>query len=366
MQSAPLSTPGCGANAAPMLEPSLFSASKIPAAFIWSEAIQENLENHQEKFIHVPTVDIALFRAPSTSQKVAQIAAQASADIGFFHVVNHGIDQKLIEKVHVHSRKFFELDLSNKQKASRLPNESFGYSSSFAGRFSSRLPWKETLSLQPSPVSNIPLLLRKVLGDKHMESSKIFTEYSREMVRVGLEIMEVLAMGLGLDRASLRTYFERPDNSSILRLNYYPPCQQPGLTFGTGPHTDPTALTLLHQDNVSGLQVLHKGIWSTVSPCRHALVANIGDTLMALTNKRYKSCIHRALVNRMQPRLSMAFFFNPGFDTIVSPPEQLVNDANPRAFLDFTWAKFLYFTQSVHRSGVNNLDSFNSWLAGQT
>ncbi|KAH7297003.1 hypothetical protein KP509_26G048700 [Ceratopteris richardii] len=186
------------------------------------------------------------------------------------------------------------------------------------------------------------------------------------MMRVGLEVMEVLGMGLGLDRRSLRRYFEQPDNSSILRLNYYPPCQQPGLTFGTGPHTDPTALTLLHQDNVSGLQVLHKGTWLTVSPRYDAFVVNIGDTLMALTNHRYKSCIHRALVNNRQPRLSMAFFFNPGFDTTLSPPEQLVDEANPRVLPDFTWAKFLFFTQSVHRSGVNNLNSFNSWLAAQS
>lgn len=110
--------------------------------------------------------------------------------------------------------------------------------------------------------------------------SNVYERYSKEMMRVGLEVMEVLGVALELERGALRKFFEAPNNSSILRLNYYPPCQQPGLTFGTGPHTDPTGLTLLHQDNVCGLQVLYEGAWFTVCPRPDALVVNIGDTLM--------------------------------------------------------------------------------------
>ncbi|KAI5084607.1 hypothetical protein GOP47_0000776 [Adiantum capillus-veneris] len=355
-----------------IFDPSFLSTiPSIPPAFIWPEAASAHDQHastpsHSHQFIEVPIIDLAQFRNSSTSQTVANLASQASSDIGFFHIVNHGVSQSLIEEVHAHTQGFFDLSLATKQKAGRFPGESFGYASSFTGRFSSRLPWKETMSLQPSPVSNISSLLEKVLGDEHRDSSKVLEEYSKEMIRVGLEVMEVLAMGLGLDRTALRRFFELPDNSSILRLNYYPPCQQPGLTFGTGPHTDPTALTILHQDNVAGLQVLHNGAWFTVSPRPDAFVVNIGDTLMALTNQRYKSCVHRALVNSKTARRSMAFFFNPGFNITLSAPEQLVDETNPRAFHDFTWAKFLFFTQSVHRSGVNTLHSFNSWLAAQT
>jgi gibberellin-44 dioxygenase len=59
---------------------------------------------------------------------------------------------------------------------------------------------------------------------------------------------------LGLaDRGALRRFFAGGD--SMMRLNQYPPCRQPHLALGTGPHTDPTSLTLLHQDDVGGLQV---------------------------------------------------------------------------------------------------------------
>ena len=90
--------------------------------------------------------------------------------------------------------------------------------------------------------------------------------------------MELLGISLGLDQAYFRDFFE--GNDSILRLNHYPPCQKPDLTLGTGPHSDPTALTILHQDQVGGLQVFADEKWHSVTPIPEAFVVNIGDTFM--------------------------------------------------------------------------------------
>ena len=68
-------------------------------------------------------------------------------------------------------------------------------------------------------------------------------------------------------------------------------------------------------------------------------------------------------MNRHEERGSIAFFFNPGLNLVLSPPAELVDESHPRAYRDFTWANFLYFTQSVHRSSVNTLHTFNQWLA---
>uniref|UniRef100_A0A5B6Z739 Putative gibberellin 20 oxidase 1-D n=1 Tax=Davidia involucrata TaxID=16924 RepID=A0A5B6Z739_DAVIN len=109
-----------------------------------------------------------------------------------------------------------------------------------------------------------------------------------------------------------------------MRCNYYPPCQEPGLAFGTGPHCDPTSLTILHQDQVGGLEVFVNNKWQSVRPRQDALVINIGDTLTALTNGRYKSCLHRAVVNRYKERISLAFFVCPREDKVIKPPQDLV------------------------------------------
>lgn len=85
-------------------------------------------------------------------------------------------------------------------------------------------------------------------------------------------------MSLGVDKEYFRDFFE--GNDSVMRLNYYPPCKNPDLALGTGPHCDPTSLTILHQDQVEGLQVLVDGIWHSVVPKEDAFVVNIGDTFM--------------------------------------------------------------------------------------
>lgn len=101
------------------------------------------------------------------------------------------------------------------------------------------------------------------------------------MKRIGLMIMELLAISLGVERRHYREFFE--DGRSIMRCNYYPPCENAGLTLGTGPHCDPTSLTILHQDQVGGLQVFANNRWLSVKPRPDALVINIGDTFMVLT-----------------------------------------------------------------------------------
>lgn len=96
------------------------------------------------------------------------------------------------------------------------------------------------------------------------------------MKHLSLAIMELLAISLRVDRWHFRKFFQ--DGSSIMRCNLYPPCQEPGLALGTGPHCDPTSLTILHQDQVGGLEVFANNGWQTVRPRHGALVINIGDT----------------------------------------------------------------------------------------
>jgi len=106
----------------------------------------------------------------------------------------------------------------------------------------------------------------------------VYQRYCKAMFRLALTITEILGMSLGLERARYREFFE--DGSCIMRCNCYPPCQEPELVLGTGPHCDPTALTILQQDQVGGLEVFTEGKWQAVSPVRDALVINIGDTFM--------------------------------------------------------------------------------------
>lgn len=112
----------------------------------------------------------------------------------------------------------------------------------------------------------------------------VYQKYCEAMKEVALAIMELLGISLGVQPLHYKHFFQ--DGSSIMRCNYYPPCKEPSLAFGTGPHCDPTSLTILHQDQVGGLEVFANNKWRSVRPRPDTLVVNIGDTFMVRARVR--------------------------------------------------------------------------------
>ena len=97
------------------------------------------------------------------------------------------------------------------------------------------------------------------------------------MSNLCLKIMELLGMSLGVGSKHFKEFFE--GNESIMRMNYYPKCQEPRNVIGTASHGDPNSITILHQDDhIDGLQVYVDGIWYTVPSTQDSFVVVIGDT----------------------------------------------------------------------------------------
>ncbi|KAF8008349.1 hypothetical protein BT93_K2122 [Corymbia citriodora subsp. variegata] len=126
-----------------------------------------------------------------------------------------------------------------------------------------------------------------------------------------------------------------------MAVNFYPPCPEPELTYGLPGHTDPNALTILLQDlHVAGLQVLKDGKWVAIDPHPNAFVINIGDQLQALSNGRYKSVWHRAIVNADKPRMTIASFLCPSDNALISSPVSLLDNGRGPIYRDFTYAEY--------------------------
>lgn len=337
----------------------------VPSQFMWPH---EDLANVAQEEFQEPLIDLKGILNNNDQEAIDVAVAQirdACLNHGMFQVTNHGIDESVIQSTYRHMDEFFNLPLIKKMSTKRtVGGRSSGYSGAHADRYASKLPWKETFSFIYDHAGRSDLdvvdYIKSTLGEDYEEAGIVYKNYCEEMKSLTLTIFELLAMSLGVDRFYYRKFFE--DGYSLMRGNKYPSCKDANLTFGTGPHFDPNALTILHQDQVGGLEVFADNKWKTIAPHSDAFVVNIGDTFMALCNGKYKSCQHRAVVNKERARRSLVFFVNPKEDKVVSPPP-LQDVGSIRHYPDFTWSDFRDFTQYHQRADTTTFQNFVHWLS---
>lgn len=62
--------------------------------------------------------------------------------------------------------------------------------------------------------------------------------------------------------------------------------------------------------------------------------------MQALSNGRYKSVWHRAVVNSDRPRMSVASFLCPCNDVVLGPAAKLISEDSPAVYRDYTYAEY--------------------------
>ncbi|MCL7025140.1 hypothetical protein MKW94_024796 [Papaver nudicaule] len=163
-------------------------------------------------------------------------------------------------------------------------------------------------------------------------------EYCTSIRGLTLKLLGAISESLGLNRDYIGG--ELNNHGQHMAINYYPPCPEPELTYGLPGHTDPNAITILLQDDVPGLQVLQDGKWIAVNPIPNTFIINIGDQIQALSNDRYKSVLHRVVVNCSRERFSIPMFCCPSKDAVIRPAPQLVDNEHPSLYRDFTYTEY--------------------------
>ncbi|KAE8684303.1 Detected protein of unknown function [Hibiscus syriacus] len=122
----------------------------------------------------------------------------------------------------------------------------------------------------------------------------------------------------------------------LLRLiNYRVPHEDERDIDACPDHTDKSFMTILHDNEVVGLQVKTKeGDWIGVEPSGSMFLVMAGDAFLAWSNGRIHSPIHRVIATEAgKERYSLAFFSFSG--EIIQTPKELVDEAHPQLFKPF-------------------------------
>ncbi|XVE65862.1 hypothetical protein DITRI_Ditri08aG0033500 [Diplodiscus trichospermus] len=299
------------------------------------ELAAEELNSYKTN-INVPIIDLSNIQDSSRRKEIVDEVRIALAQWGFFQVINHGIPLSVSDEMIDGVRKFNEQDLELKREFySRDATKKVKFNSNFDLYNSRTADWRDTLSLssldsEPDP-NEMPEVCRKST-----------MEYIKYIRRLGETLFELLSEALGLQADHLGSIGCAKGCSIV--CHYYPACPQPELTLGVRKHGDAGILTLLLQNEISGLQVLHEDQWFDVHPIRGGLVVNIGDFLQILSNEKLKSVKHRVTANHVGPRISVACFFSGHaslLDKRFGPIKELTSDADPPRYKEVPLREYI-------------------------
>uniref|UniRef100_A0A7N0VFP0 Fe2OG dioxygenase domain-containing protein n=1 Tax=Kalanchoe fedtschenkoi TaxID=63787 RepID=A0A7N0VFP0_KALFE len=328
-----------------------------PTQYTLPESHRPQLDRLVSHSSSIPIIDLADYadeaiRAPAS---LVHQVSRACEQHGFFQVINHGVPQELCARMLDEATRIFHQP--HQEKAQLLSDDP----SQDAARFSNyhlRLDngasqdrvnmWSECFSHLWHQTDDFTSKLPPSLGSY----GEVVSEYANEMDALVGKLSSLISQGLNLKNECLKNRIGGEPRWRV-QANYYPPSPDPELTLGLAVHTDPNAITvLLQSQGASGLQVIHDDKWLAVAPLPNALVVNLGDQIQVLSNGRYKSVHHRAVSSKAL-RVSLAVFYGPNKDTMISPIEELVDDEHPPMYREYKMSEFL--DQFVRQRGKRRM-----------
>ena len=154
--------------------------------------------------------------------------------------------------------------------------------------------------------------------------------YYDAMESLGYKLLPVYARALDLPADYFDGLFDDPVWTT--RNQHYPPIAAEANQFGIAPHCDHGFLTLLPATEEPGLEIrTPNGNWLSANTFDGAIIVNTGEFLNRWTNGRFMATPHR-VVPQKRDRYSIAFFFNPTWDTVADPLPTCIGPDNPPKF----------------------------------
>ncbi|KAL1829801.1 gibberellin 2-beta-dioxygenase 8 [Daucus carota subsp. sativus] len=301
-------------------------------ALINSKSISvEDMAIESAEECELPLIDLSMLKlGGSESEECKAQIARASQEWGFFQVINHGISNEILENMRREQVDIFKKPFHEKENMC-FPAGTYRWGS-LSATCLRQLSWSEAFHVPMNNVSGV---------SDNTGLSPTMKRFATTVSHLAQKLAEILAEKMGQES----TYFKENcvPSSCYLRMNRYPPCPVPEIP-GLMPHTDSDFLTIVHQDQIGGLQLVKDGKWFAAKPNPDALIINIGDLFQAWSNNVYKSVEHRVVTNKQAERFSTAYFLCPSYET------KIQSCMEPSVYKQFS---FREFRQQVQQDVMN-------------
>jgi len=272
----------------------------------------------------LPVIDLSLADNPQTRDQFHRNLAHIARNIGFFHLIGHGITEAEIRAIREQTYAFFALPQAEKSRIDMEWSPHFrGYTAAGVER-TRRLPdHREQIDIGPELRVNTlgpdsPAWLHLQGPNQWPHGLPGFKEttlhWQARLREVAVRLLRAFMVALEQPADALDTLVTGTP-AQLLKLIHYPGSAHPSQQQGVGAHKDAGILTLLLQDKVGGLQVETTEGWIDIPPTENAFVINIGEILELATNGYLRATPHR--VNTPPPgvdRYSIAYFITPRLD----------------------------------------------------
>ncbi|KAI6678382.1 hypothetical protein NL676_039178 [Syzygium grande] len=323
--------------------------SSIPSHYAYTTSASDDQGIHDDS---IPVIDFTLLSSSNPDQRSKAVSdlTKACEDWGFFMLINHGVPENQMKATVEALMGFFDLTEEEKSEfEGKHVLDPIRYGTSFKASVDKVFLWRDFLKMTVHPEFHCP--------HKPEGLSKVLAEYSGALRKLVRELLMGISEGLGLEPGYIDEAMNMDSSLQILAANLYPACPQPELAMGLPSHSDYGLLTILMQNGVGGLEVYHDGKWVKADLIPNAFVVNTADQLEIMSNGKYKSVLHRAIVNNKVARLSIPFSTGPSPDTVVVPAKQLVDgEHNQATYISMNYMDYLEFKQSKVIDGKSTLN----------
>jgi isopenicillin N synthase-like dioxygenase len=294
----------------------------------------------------LPLLDIGDFLSgkPGALEQLAADIRAIHRSLGFMAMVNHGIDQAIIDEAVEQARQAFALPRDELEKY-RKQDHMQGYWPADSVR--NIRPGYEAEKQTESTMSGWVILRDREPGDskvvknlRHRAMNKwpdpqrlpkfraAINRYHQAMLALGMKLLKPYALALGQEPA----YFDKDfvDPEWYGRLNHYSARPNRENEFGVTAHSDHSFITLLPMSPIPGLQVRTPQMdWLDVSYVPGAIIVNGGEWLNQVSNGRFMATPHRVTQPTCE-RITLPFFFDPGDHAVNDPVPGILESGEER------------------------------------